>query len=198
MPESTRCSWPLHQVPTRSTASGYAWPHSHWRRDATVGPAPPAPSVSGACSRSAWGEPQVDARAGLYPSPAPGTVRCWYGTRTAEDTSHRRFFPEACAGCANAPRSRSQGLQGVPDHQGTAPRLWLPATPERGRVGGVQRRYGGGVVWLWRGVFDRLWRESWCASPSRVCAVRRSVREPGTADRVPRGQTLSGRCPADT
>src|SRR5262245_52495847 len=37
-----------------------------------------------------------------------------------------------------------------------------------------------------------------CAAPSLVCAVRRSVRERGTADRVLRGQMLSGRCLADT
>src|SRR5215510_1714213 len=57
---------------------------------------------------------------------------------------------------------------------------------------------GGDAVWLWCGVFDRLWHESSCVAPSLVWAVRRAVREPGTAARVPRGQMVSGHCLADT
>src|SRR5215831_19891938 len=96
------------------------------------------------------------------------TIRCWYGTRRAEDTSTRRFSPGACVGCASALRSRPLGLRGEPSPPEPAPRPERRAAPGGGRVGGVQRRCGAGAVWLWRGVFDRLWHESSCAAPSIV------------------------------
>src|SRR5262249_4082521 len=57
--------------------------------------------------------------------------------------------------------------------------------PSSDHVRGTPALCDGDAVWLWCGVFDRLWHESLCAAPSLVCAGRRSMRERGTADRVP-------------
>src|SRR5262244_4221903 len=78
------------------------------------------------------------------------TVRCWYDTRTAENTSPRRFSPGVCAGCATALRSRSRGLQAVPGHQGPAEGLQWPAALGGGRARGAPALCDNDVVWLWR------------------------------------------------
>src|SRR5262245_51729923 len=85
------------------------------------------------------------------------TVRCWCGTRTAADTSPRRFSPGVCAGCANALQSRLRGLRGGPSHGGPAPGLERPAAPGGGHVPGAPALCGGDAVSLWPVVYDTVW-----------------------------------------
>src|SRR5262249_23471860 len=111
----------------------------------------------------AWAVHRARGRAGSYPSLVRGTARCWYGTRTAEDTSRQRFCSRASVDSVNALRSPLRGLQEAPSHGEPAPGLWRPAVPGGGRARGVPSLCDNGGVWLWGGVWHLVCVGTCCA-----------------------------------
>src|SRR5215510_5870400 len=90
------------------------------------------------------------------------TVRCWYGTRTAEDTSAPQSCPTVSVGCACALRSRPRGLLEAPGHRGPVEGPRRRVAPGGGRVRDAPARCDNDVVWLWRSVWRLVCVETSC------------------------------------
>src|SRR5215471_11876848 len=105
------------------------------------------------------------------------TVRCWYGTRTAADTSPRRFAPGACAGCANGLRFRLRGLQEAPAHRGPAGGPRRRVAPDGGRVQVARALCDNGGDGFSRGVWCLVCVETWYAPVLRegLCWVKSAL-----------------------
>src|SRR5262249_40088484 len=97
----------------------------------------------------------------FYPTPAPGTVRCWCGTRTARETSPHRSCPRVSAGSASALQSRLRGLRGGLEHGEPAPGPGRPAVPGGDHVRGAPALCGGDAVGLSRVVWRFVRLETW-------------------------------------
>src|SRR5262245_30362292 len=80
------------------------------------------------------------------------TVRCWYGTRTAGDTSSLRSSPTVSVGSVSGLQSRPPGLWGGASHRGPVPRPWQPAAPGGDHVRGAPALSGDDACGLWHDV----------------------------------------------
>jgi hypothetical protein len=131
------------------------------------------PQASESLDPRALGQrPRASGRGGSYPSLARGTGRCWYGTRTAEDTSLHRSRPTVSVGSASALRSRRPSFRGGPSPPKPVGGPQRPIAPGGSRARGAPALYGGDAVWL-RPVLSHIvsWK-TWCVPSVRVGLVQ--------------------------
>ena len=167
MPESTRCSWPLHQVPTRPNCSPYflntesspTQVHCQRLRVACTRAGGMAPQrdqhlqaqASESLDPGAFGQCTEQTRGQvLVPAPHAAQFGSWCDTQRAGETSPQRFCPTASVGSASGLRSRPPGLRGGPSHQGPAAGPRRRAAPGGGRARGAPALCDDDAVWLWR------------------------------------------------